>query len=114
MIALERTTLDFRFESDLPFSEMRRALSAATREEWIFGDSEWHGDYLGGNITPEAVARIYPTKRETLFHVCLRFVTNAAEPNAIAKLHQAERTLQDQILPAIQARNIVKVEPLGN
>ncbi len=114
MIALERTTLDFRFESDLLFSEMRRALSVATREEWILGDSEWHGDYLGGNITPEAVARIYPTKRSTLFHVCLRFVASSAEPNAVQKLHEAARTLLDRILPAIQARNVQQAEPLGH
>lgn len=78
------------------------------------GDSEWHGDYLGDNITPEAVARIYPTKRRTLFHVCLRFVTSAAEPNAVQKLREAERTLLDRILPAIHARNIEQAEPLGN
>lgn len=114
MIALEKTTLDICFESDLPLSEMKRALSVATSEEWVYGDSEWHGDYLGGTVTPEAVARIYPTKRRTLFHVNLRFVTSAAEPNAIAKLHEAERTFLDRILPAIHAHNIVQAEPLGN
>lgn len=114
MIALERTTLDFRFESDLPFVEMKRALTIATGEDWVYGDSEWYGDYLGGSITPEAVARIYPTKRTTLFHVCLRFVTSAAETNAVARMREAERTLLGQILPAIHAHNIQPAEPLGS
>ena len=114
MIALERTTLDFRFESDLPLSEMKRALFAATGEDWVFGDSEWHGDYLGGSVTPEAVVRIYPTKRTTLFHVCLRFVTSAAETNAVARMRKAERTLLDRILPAIHSHNVAQAEPLGS
>jgi hypothetical protein len=113
MIVLERTTLDFRFESDLPLAGMKRALSLAGKQEWIFGDSEWHGDYLGGSITPEAVARIYTTKRQDLFRVSLRFVTSAAEPNAEAKLREAERTLLDQVLPAIHARNIQPAEHMG-
>ncbi|MGZ4843573.1 MAG: hypothetical protein ACXVK3_04605 [Candidatus Angelobacter sp.] len=113
MIALERTTLDFRFESDLSLVEMKRALSVPGREEWVFGDSEWHGDYLGGSITPEAVARIYATRRTTLFHVSLRFVTSAAETNAVARMREAAQTLLGQILPAIHARNIKPVEPLG-
>jgi hypothetical protein len=113
MIALERTTLDFRFESNLPLAGMKSALSVPGQNEWVFGDSEWHGDYLGGSITPEAVARIYPTKRQTLFHVTLRFVTGAAEPNAEAKLREAERTLLDQVLPAIHARNIQPTQSLG-
>lgn len=113
MIALERTTLDFRFESDLPLAGMKRALSVPGQKEWVFGDSEWNGDYLGGNITPEAVARIYPTKRESLFHVTLRFVTGTAEPHAEANLREAERTLLDQILPAIQARNVQPAESMG-
>jgi hypothetical protein len=113
MIMLERTTLDFRFESDLPLAAMKRALSVPGQQEWVFGDSEWHGDYLGGSITPEAVARIYPTKRPDLFRVSLRFVSSAAEPNASARLREAERTLLDQVLAAIQARNIQPAEPMG-
>ncbi|MBZ5533482.1 MAG: hypothetical protein LAO20_18795 [Acidobacteriia bacterium] len=105
--------MDFRFESDLPLAGMKRALSVPGRHEWIFGDSEWHGDYLGGSITAEAVARIYPTKRQTLFHVSLRFVTGTGEPHAEAKLREAERALLDQVLPAIQARNAQPAEPLG-
>lgn len=114
MIALERTTLGFRFESDLPLAEMKHVLSALKEdEEWAFGDSEWHGDYLGGSLTPEAVVRIYATKRSDLFNASLRLVTRAADENASAKLHQAERRFLDQILPAIQGRNVQQAVPVG-
>jgi hypothetical protein len=112
MAALERTTRGFTFQSDLSLAQMKQILEAGGKQMWVSGDSEWHGDYLGGSLSPEAVARIYPVKIPGRFHVSLRFVIEAGDPNCNAKLLQAEWILLKQVLPAIEGRDAQPAEPL--
>lgn len=110
---LERTTRAFAFRSDLSLAQMKQLLDARRQRAWVFGDSEWHGDYLGGSISPEAIARIYATKSAGRFHVSLRFVAEAGDPNGRAGFLQAESILLQQILPAIEGRDIEPAELLA-
>ena len=112
-MSLERTTVAFVFNSDLSLAQMKNTLEAGGQQEWTFGDSEWHGDYLGAAISADAVARIYATRREDLFHASLRFVAEAGDAGGRAQLLEAQRTLLEEVLPLVHARDVRAVEPLG-
>jgi hypothetical protein len=112
-MALERTTRAFVFRSDLSLAQMKQILDAGRQQKWVFGDSEWHGDYLGGSISPEAVARIYALKGDKRFHVGLRFVAEAGDPDGRSRLARAERTLLQEVIPVIKGRDVEPTEPLG-
>ncbi len=113
MTPLERTTLAFAFVSDLSLRQMKQILDARGLGAWVFGDSEWYGDYLGGSIAPRAVARIYALKYDRRFHLSLRLVTESDDARAKARLEEANQTVLEQVLPAIQGKDLRAVEPLG-
>jgi hypothetical protein len=106
MIATIR--LGWTFSSPLRFSEIKSKLDAASEKPWVVGDSEHLGDYLGGRLTEEAIARIYTTQEG--FAVNLRFTS--LDGPAKAQLEAAERKLLSEILPLIEAYEILESDPL--
>lgn len=113
MMALERTTRAFAFQSPLSLAQMKQKLDVALQRPWLSGDSEWHGDYLGGSASPGAVARIYATNVSHRFHVDLRFVAEAVSPDGREEFLRAESILLRTVLPVIEAHDVEPSLPLG-
>ena len=103
-----QTIRGFAFESDLTLAKLKLRLRDVTGINWEDGDSAYHGDYLGGRLSAEAVVRIYSVKIGYVAN--LRFYSKARD--AIAQLQGAESRLVNEILPAIGCRNARPCEPL--
>ncbi len=103
-----QTTLGFAFKCPLPLAEMKPRLDALGPTPWSEGDSERHGDYLGGKLTAEAVGRIY--KMREGFVVNLRFFSTNGDP--LSQLAMAKERLLTKVLPAVEAREVKPADPL--
>lgn len=103
-----RTTRGWAFRSPLSLPEMKQRLDAAWATPWIVGDSEHLGDHLGGTLTPEGVARVYAVRDG--FVVNLRFVSLSGD--VVAQLQAAEQRLLHEVLPLVEAQDVVATEPL--
>ncbi len=103
-----QTTLGWRFKSSLSLVEMKKRLDMLGPNPWRDGDSGRHGDYLGGKLTEEAVARIY--KVGDGFIVNLRFFSTQGEP--VSQLAISKERLVNQVLPATEARDVSPAAPL--
>ena len=104
----DRTILGWAFRSPLSLDEMKKRLDEAGPKPWSDGDSAYHGDYLGGTLTAEAVARIY--KLRDGFVVNLRFFSEAGDP--VAQLASATDDLLHRVLPLVEARDVRSTDPL--
>ncbi len=111
-MALQRTTVACAFQSDLSLAQMKKVLDANWPQNWVFGDSELHSDYLGGRLTPEAVARIYVVKEINGFVVNIRFLAEAGDPNGKAKFTEAQRSFLERVLPLIHAHEVERAETI--
>jgi hypothetical protein len=87
---------------------MKATLDAASATPWVVGDSDHLGDYLGGRLTEQAVARIYTTQHG--FSVTLRFTS--LEGPARAQLEEAERKLLGEVMPLLDAYDVAETDPL--
>jgi len=96
------------FQSALSLLQMKAALDAGSDTPWTLGDSEHLGDYLGGRLTEQAVARIYVV--EDGFVVNLRFTSLAGDVRL--QRQDAERRLLGEILPLVLARDTTPTDPL--
>lgn len=103
-----QTTLGWIFKSSLSLVEMKKCLDVLGPKPWSDGDSERHGDYLGGKLTEEAVARIY--KVGDGFIVNLRFFSMQGEP--VTQLAVSKERLINQVLPTVKARDVRLADPL--
>jgi hypothetical protein len=103
-----QTTLGWAFRSSVSFDEMKRRLDSAGPQPWVVGDSAYHGDYLGGKLTPETFARIYEVQDG--FVVNLRLFS--AEGDPISQLAKATDDLLKRVLPLVEARDIRSTDPL--
>ena len=100
--------LAWSFHSELPLPAMKAKLDSKGPRPWQVGDSDRHGDYLGGTVSPEGVARIYQV--EEGFVVNLKFLS--MDGDATAQLERATgRVLQD-VLPAVGARDVKPTSPV--
>ena len=110
-LSLERSMSALEFRSGLSLAQMKQALEEAGKRPWHFGDSEWHGDYLGGSLSPQTVLRIYAMKG--CYRAVLRFVSETGDARAWEKFMGAQKLLLQTILPLIHAESIQPAEPLG-
>jgi hypothetical protein len=88
---------------------MKRELDRAWPARWTEGDSARLGDYLGGRLTAEAVARIYRTG-PSRYAVTLRFLSETGDPTS--QLEAAKRLLLEEVLPLVGAEEPTDCEPL--
>lgn len=88
---------------------MKARLEAAFGNTWSWGDSAVKGDYLGGKVTPEAVVRIYEAGDR--FIVELRFLSEATGASAADQLAAAKARTLDQLMAAIDAKDVRDAEP---
>jgi hypothetical protein len=93
------------FRCELSLREMMSKLNALWWDPWEEGDSSYY-DYLGGQLTKEAVARIYKNKDH--YVVNLRFFSKSPDPTA--ELLDAQTTLITKVLPIIGARDVASAE----
>jgi hypothetical protein len=52
-------------------------------------------------------------KGDKRFHVGLRFVAEAGDPDGRSRLARAEGTLLQEVIPVIKGRDVEPTEPLG-
>ncbi|WP_437599754.1 hypothetical protein [Sorangium sp. So ce590] len=102
------TTLAWSFKSDLSQDEMRRRLDERWPSAWAISDSDRHGDYLAGKLTPEAAARIYEDGPRFVVH--LRFYSAGGDVRM--QLLEAQQRLIVEVLPLVGARDVEPTEPL--
>ncbi len=103
-----RTTLGWAFKSPLSMKEMEQKLKAWPRPFEV-GDSDRHGDYLGGKVTDEGVARVYDT-RGGGYLAELRFFSAGGDVRG--QLDAAKDALLGRVLPLLMARDVAEAEPL--
>lgn len=96
------------FSSPYSLEAMKPHLEAASGVLWSDGDSAWHGDYLGGRLSKDSVARIYEVGLDYVVH--LRFLCPHAD--ALERLRRDETRLLEVLLPAVNAVNAHVTEPL--
>jgi len=113
MDALERTMLGYTFQSHLTLGRMKEVLGAKQPQKLILGDSEWHGDYIGWRVYPQAVTRIYALKSDANYNATLRFVTEAGDTEGRSRCLAAETFLREKLMPAVPGRNVQPAEPIG-
>jgi hypothetical protein len=87
---------------------MKARLDAAFEAPWTWGDSAIYGDYLGGQLTPEAVGRIY--EAEDRFVVELRYYSTSR--NAADEFARAREQVQ-RVLRTIEATDVQDADPMG-
>lgn len=104
-----QTTRAWTFRSRHSLGEMKALLDAAWPQPWGIGDSAHLGDYLGGRLTEQAIARIY-AMRDGSYVVNMRFYSS--DPHVLPQLELATRRLLDQMLPQIEATQIHSTEAL--
>lgn len=102
------TTGAWAFTSWLSLEQMKPHLEAASGVVWRDGDSAWHGDYLGGHLSEDSVARIYEVASGYVVH--LRF--HCPLSDAPERLRRDEARLLEVVLPAICAEAVRATEPL--
>lgn len=102
-------TLAWAFRSRHSLEQMRGLLDAAWPKPWSEGDSARLGDYLGGRLTEQAVARIYRVQ-DGGYVVNLRFYSLDNDP--LPQLELAKRQLLDQALPLIEATDVDSTDAL--
>jgi len=96
------------FQSPLGLSQMKDALNPTPAGPWVLGDSEHLGDYLGGRLTEEAVARIYLVQAGFLVNLLF----TSPDGDVKAQLQIAQQRLLDQVLPLLGALDITATDPL--
>jgi len=87
---------------------MTDALNPTSARPWMLGDSEHLGDYLGGRLTEEAVARIYVVQAGFLVNLLFTSLTGDVK----AQLQVAQQRLLENILPLLCASDVTATDPL--
>jgi hypothetical protein len=100
--------LGWTFRSPLGFSQMKDALNPTPAPPWVLGDSEHLGDYLGGRLTEEAVARIYVVQDGFLVNLLFTSLNGDVK----AQFQVAQQKLLEHILPLLGAIDITATDPL--
>lgn len=96
------------FQSRLGFSQMKDALNPTSARPWLLGDSEHLGDYLGGRLTEQAVARIYVVQAGFLVNLLFTSLNGDAK----AQLQVAQQRLLEHVLPLLGALDVTATAPL--
>ena len=103
------STLAWSIESPLAHGAMKSALDAVFEHPWEWGESRYNGDYLANRLTHEAACRIYVV--DDRFSVELHFASTSGD--ADAQLAAAKVRLENEVLPAVQARDVRVGSPVG-
>jgi hypothetical protein len=104
----EQARTAYAFTSGYSLDEMKVLLDAASPAPWMIGSSHYHGDYLGGRLTPEAIARIY--RIGDGYVASLRF--SSTRGDAVAHFDAAKEQLLSRVLPLVGARDVRATEPI--
>ena len=103
-----RTTIGYAFKSPMSLSDMEQALKTGWPRPFEIGDSDRYGDYLGGRVSDEAVAKIYDVRGSYVVNLAFAS-THGDVPTQLAA---AKHALLNKVLPLLSARDVVEAEPL--
>ncbi|MCU0625937.1 MAG: hypothetical protein MUF21_05550 [Gemmatimonadaceae bacterium] len=98
----------WHFASALSMREVLATLRATTGRFWDEGDSEW-SDFLGGSIVDDVRGRVH-VERPHAYRIELHAAADEAHAAAVAR---AVALVQETILPALQATDVVADEPVA-
>jgi hypothetical protein len=96
------------FQSPLGLSQMKDALNPTSVRPWVLGDSDHLGDYLGGRLREEAVARIYVVQAGFLVNLLFTSLNGDVR----AQFQVAQQKLLEHILPLLGAIHVTPTDPL--
>lgn len=100
----------YAFKSPLTPEKMLDTLNAVTPWKWVFGDSEWYGEYLATRpYQGYSKFRIFTEKDTYVFDIFYSFDDHGAED-----LWDSQHSLiQNEILPSLGARDVRPTENYG-
>lgn len=109
MTKLACTTLAWAFQSTLSQDQILTRLNEKGSLIWDLFDNYYLGDYISGKLTKEAGVRIY--EYEDRFILELRFCSAEDNAdNAKSQLLEMQRKVLEEVLPMIEARNVLPTE----